>query len=432
MFRVFFVICRHKCKGQEEDITPLFALASVSADLDFLFEILFVLENATGLTMLHSQGDVELPSWLVNSLWVSLVLAGVSWYLQTFDAAGLRTCLSKFDLSTGSVKAWCTVIEDIPAVVLSLLVSMWGADGAFTYNGNFGAVAMANIVTAGFSALIKLAEAWEERRNLFVNYKGEEVSLNGKCLGDAVIARVAKRLCQNTTVIKVELNNNFIENTKCLGRMLCENKTLVSLDISFNRITDIAPVTEALNRNRRAALRILKVRGNKIRHIEEGAWMTSLTEVDISQNDLDDDSGKAIANMLDQNKTLEILKLWGNVRIRSSIPAMAKALRDNTTLTVLGIPLFHGGKMLGEMLTQNKTLQRLAILSSEKTDIVFGGNDENLDMQPIVDALRQNQASKLNLLVLPFATLMDWRERLQAAKSGLRVEMPTSERVARL
>ncbi|CAK0892003.1 unnamed protein product [Prorocentrum cordatum] len=182
------------CKGQEEDITPAFAFSSVSADLNFLFE------NATGLTVLHNQGDVELPSRLVNSLWVSLVFAGVSWYLQTFDAAGLRKRLSKRGLSTGSVKAWCTVIEDLPAVVLSLLVSMWGADGAFTYNGNFGAVAMANIVTAGFSALITLAEAWEERRNLFVNYKGDEVSLNGKCLGDAAVARVAERLCQNTTV----------------------------------------------------------------------------------------------------------------------------------------------------------------------------------------------------------------------------------------
>eukprot|EP00959_Pyramimonas_sp_CCMP1952_P405948 8507628-Pyramimonas_sp.AAC.1 len=64
---------------------------------------------------------------------------------------------------------------------------------------------MANIVTAGYPVLIKLAEAWEERRNLVVNYKGEEVNLNSKDLGDAAVARVAKTLCRNTTVKKLTL-----------------------------------------------------------------------------------------------------------------------------------------------------------------------------------------------------------------------------------
>ncbi|CAK0892005.1 unnamed protein product [Prorocentrum cordatum] len=206
--------------------------------------------------------------------------------------------------------------------------------------------------------------------------------------------------------------------------MLRQNRTLKSLDISSNCITDIDPVTGTLTTTNNVltgtltiinnVFKILKVRHSLIKRIEKSAWMDDLTEVDLARNELDKNSGKAIAYMLVKSKTLKILQVWGNPGIRSSIPKMMQALRDNTTLIELGRPVHHESVMpVGEMLAQNKMLQYLNLKPDLKGD--------SIDWRPIVDDLRRNQDSKLKRLIMDADGVRHLKTQLEAVKSDLLV-----------
>jgi len=186
---------------------------------------------------------------------------------------------------------------------------------------------------------------------------------------------LAEALKTNRTMTTLEIEDDNIgdEGAKAFAEALKTNNILMTLNLAGNKIgvEGAKAFAEALKNNNK--LMTLNLGNNTIG--DEGATAlvnTKLTELYLYNNHISLEGAIALAEALEENKFLRTLNISGNNQMGFSlnvgIKAFAKALTKNTTLTELNLSdneiNDEGGKALAEALKTNKTLTTLIILKN--------------------------------------------------------------------
>ena len=159
---------------------------------------------------------------------------------------------------------------------------------------------------------------------------------------------IIKGLKQNI-IIKLTINSCMIsdEEANVLATALTDNTTLEELYLHQNNIGDegAKAIAQVLETNKTLKLKILGINKNKIG--DEGATAiaqvletnTNFDKLYLRQNNIGDEGAKAIAQVLETNKTLKlkILCLNENRIGMEGTTALVTALNKNTTLVVLDL-----------------------------------------------------------------------------------------------
>ena len=148
-----------------------------------------------------------------------------------------------------------------------------------------------------------------------------------------------------------------------LAEALKQNTSLTQLDLSYNDISaqGVAALAEALKHN------------------------TSLTQLDLSDNDISDQGAADLAEALKQNTSLTQLDLTDNDISAQGAAELAEALKQNTSLTQLDLSdndiSAQGAVDLAEALKHNTSLTQLDLSDNDISD--QGAAD-------LAEALKQN------------------------------------------
>jgi len=126
---------------------------------------------------------------------------------------------------------------------------------------------------------------------------------------------------------------------ECVSQMLGQNSCLTSLDIGGSRIGDDGAEILATTLLKCRTLKILKVGANGIGLIGGeafakllGSGNCALEELDLSRNDIVDESASVIGHVLAENTTLQVLDLSGNSIANTGLTALGEGLNENYTL----------------------------------------------------------------------------------------------------
>jgi len=136
-------------------------------------------------------------------------------------------------------------------------------------------------------------------------------------------------------------------HAKAVAAALDGNTTIAELDLSYNNIDDegVAALADALRRNR--ALLRLDLRGNDIgaagcaalaSALADPAGSAALTDLNLNGNPIGDDGAVALADMLRVNTTLLDLDVGNcDVGVRGVVAVLSAVNEDNTALESLGL-----------------------------------------------------------------------------------------------
>lgn len=160
-------------------------LASFAADVDLVVDWLFASVKGS---------NTDLPPSLRVAIW-SLACAGtISYILILTQCYGCRGLLGKPEVavSTGLILFLGIILEDLPQVILSIVVDQYEKDEGvvLSYDGESNWLAAANAITAVYDVFIKLAEAYDERHAMV---KLDKKFFFGRNFGDST-AEVAEAL----------------------------------------------------------------------------------------------------------------------------------------------------------------------------------------------------------------------------------------------
>jgi Ran GTPase-activating protein (RanGAP) involved in mRNA processing and transport len=214
--------------------------------------------------------------------------------------------------------------------------------------------------------------------------------------GAEAIAAVLKN---NHTLTSINLGDNILyaDSACIIADALAMNGTLTSFDLSKNRINDQGANAIATALIKHDSLTSLKLNlcsieetgGQSIAHalINNG----TLKFLDLHRNYLGTESAIAMGNMLDQNHTLTSLNLGANFFIRSAgTKAIAEGLENNKTLHTLGLDHNgidnEGAYSIASALKKNSSLTTIDL---NLNNIGYEGT------QALVYAMEGNQSLKL-------------------------------------
>ena len=120
----------------------------------------------------------------VTALLLSCLVGTITWAFLASDGHLLNPLLKKCgvkNFSTGILLLLAVIVEDVPQVILTFILEQ--GEGAFSN------LAVVNLMTAVYSIIIKLAEAYDEREDLHetgsdhsaITFEGHENWVNGVC-----------------------------------------------------------------------------------------------------------------------------------------------------------------------------------------------------------------------------------------------------------
>jgi len=177
---------RQRSKGRRPRVIRGAAvLASFAADADLVVDWLFA--SAKG-------SNDALPTSLRVAIWCLACLGTMSYILILTQCYGCRGLLGKWEvgLSTGLILFLGIILEDLPQVILSIVVDQYEKEEGviLSYDGESNWLAAANAITAIYDVFIKLAEAYDERHAMV---KLKKKFFFGRNFGDST-AQVAEAL----------------------------------------------------------------------------------------------------------------------------------------------------------------------------------------------------------------------------------------------
>ncbi|XP_012511602.1 PREDICTED: leucine-rich repeat-containing protein 74A [Propithecus coquereli] len=230
------------------------------------------------------------------------------------------------------------------------------------------------------------------------NIEESYVNLNHHGLGPKGTKAIAIALVSNTTVTKLELEDNCImeEGVLSLVEMLQENYYLQEMNISNNNLDlkGARIISEFLQRDS-SSIWNLELSGNNLK--EEAAELLSqalstnyrIKELDLSHNQFSDAGGEHLGQMLSINVGLQSLDLsWNHFHVRGAV-ALCNGLRSNVTLKKLDLSMNgfgnEGALALGEVLRLNSSLTYLDVscndISNEGASEISRGLEYNENLK---------------------------------------------------
>ncbi|XP_042548768.1 leucine-rich repeat-containing protein 74A [Dipodomys spectabilis] len=209
------------------------------------------------------------------------------------------------------------------------------------------------------------------------NMEEPHMNLNHHGLGPKGTKAIAIALVSNTTIIKLELEDNCIteEGVLSLVEMLQENYYLQELNISNNKIgLEGAKIISDFLQGNTSSLSKLKLSGNNFK--EDSAVLLCqamssnyrIKTLALSHNDFSDIGGEQLGQMLGFNVGLQSLDLsWNHFHTQGAV-ALCNGLRTNVTLKTLDLSMNglgnEGALALGEVLKINSCLCYLDVSSN--------------------------------------------------------------------
>ncbi|XP_051004611.1 leucine-rich repeat-containing protein 74A [Acomys russatus] len=195
------------------------------------------------------------------------------------------------------------------------------------------------------------------------------VNLNHHGLGPKGTKAIAITLVSNTTILRLELEDNSImeEGVRSLTEMLHENYYLQELNISDNDLgLEGARIISDFLQENNSSLWKLKLSGNNLKDESAALLCQALSSnyrirsLNLSNNQLSDTGGEYLGQMLALNVGLQSLNLsWNHFHIRGAV-ALCNGLRTNVTLKKLDISMNgfgnEGALALGDVLKLNSCL----------------------------------------------------------------------------
>ncbi|XP_076777699.1 leucine-rich repeat-containing protein 74A isoform X2 [Arvicanthis niloticus] len=207
------------------------------------------------------------------------------------------------------------------------------------------------------------------------------VNLNHHGLGPLGTKAIAITLVSNTTVLKLELEDNCIQQEGILSlmEMLHENYYLQELNVSNNGLgLEGARIISDFLQENNSSLWKLKLSGNKFK--EECALLLCqalssnyrIRSLNLSHNEFSDTGGEYLGQMLALNVGLQSLNLsWNHFNIRGAV-ALCNGLRSNVTLKKLDVSMNgfgnDGALALGDALRLNSCLVYVDVSSNGITN----------------------------------------------------------------
>ncbi|XP_052041314.1 leucine-rich repeat-containing protein 74A [Apodemus sylvaticus] len=195
------------------------------------------------------------------------------------------------------------------------------------------------------------------------------VNLNHHGLGPMGTKAIAITLVSNTTVLKLELEDNCIQEEGILSlmEMLHENYYLQELNVSNNHLgLEGARIISDFLQENNSSLWKLKLSGNNFK--EECASLLCqalssnyrIRSLNLSHNEFSDTAGEYLGQMLALNVGLQSLNLsWNHFNVRGAV-ALCNGLRSNVTLKKLDVSMNgfgnEGALALGDALRLNSCL----------------------------------------------------------------------------
>uniref|UniRef100_A0A8D0HDT9 Leucine rich repeat containing 74A n=1 Tax=Sphenodon punctatus TaxID=8508 RepID=A0A8D0HDT9_SPHPU len=166
------------------------------------------------------------------------------------------------------------------------------------------------------------------------NMEEPYINLNHHGLGPKGAKAIAIALVSNTTIIHLELEDNWIlaEGAMCLVQMLRENCYIQDLNISNNHLdTEGAEDICRMLVDNISSLRTIQLSGGQLTNGGR------VKELDLSHNEFSERGGEQLGQMLANNEALEVLNLsWNHLRMKGAV-ALGAGLRVNGTLKILDL-----------------------------------------------------------------------------------------------
>ncbi|KAL7992581.1 hypothetical protein Chor_016837, partial [Crotalus horridus] len=206
------------------------------------------------------------------------------------------------------------------------------------------------------------------------NMEEPVMNLNHHGLGPKGTKAIAIALVSNTTITRLELEDNWIlaEGTTYLVQMLRENCYIQEMNISHNHLNkDGAEAICRMFYHNISNIRSIRLAGNDFRDEAAPYFSESLIanyrviELDLSYNEFTEKAGELFGQVLANNESLEILNLsWNHLRLKGAT-ALSAGLKTNGSLKILNLSWNgfgnEGAFALGEALKVNSVLIELDI-----------------------------------------------------------------------
>ena len=147
-----FFPSKRDLKSQGKKLRAINVLTSFASDFDLIgdWAFYFASRNST------------IPSVWLNLQFGFCIVGLITWLMLATDGRVVRPILKCFDISsftTGHLLFIGVIFEDIPQMFLSFKLDE-------NNGGSISNLALVNIMTAGYDILIKLAEAYDERKDV--------------------------------------------------------------------------------------------------------------------------------------------------------------------------------------------------------------------------------------------------------------------------
>ena len=170
---------RPSSRGLANEKRPLTAIAfltSCASDFDVIADWYFYGTVA--------DRDEPNPDTVVTLLLITCIIGTITWAFLASDGHLLNPLLRCFkvkNFSTGMLLFLAVVVEDFPQIILTFILEQG--------KNEFSTVAVVNLMTALYDILIKLAEAYDERKDLHetgsdlsaMTFQGHTSFVDGVC-----------------------------------------------------------------------------------------------------------------------------------------------------------------------------------------------------------------------------------------------------------
>lgn len=254
-----------------------------------------------------------------------------------------------------------------------------------------------------------LAEALQDNRGLtHLNLRGEKVN------GDT-LRTLSASLQQNKTLTSLNLAYNGIKDTDipALIELCTHNPQLMVLDLSDNQITfDDVQLLTFLKTNQSLKTLNLSIGGTWTKITNEGVeklaealqYNTGLTNLNLTNNQINDKRFRVLATVLQKNKHLTSLNLSNNQLSDKDVPALIELCTNMPNLIELNLESNwmtpNGIQEFSAFLETNKTLTNLNLNNSTAgLEIplldIYTGTSQDIPkvaqaIQPIIESLKKN------------------------------------------
>ncbi|XP_068167767.1 leucine-rich repeat-containing protein 74B [Antennarius striatus] len=203
--------------------------------------------------------------------------------------------------------------------------------------------------------------------------RNTDLNMVHRGLGPQGTKALAVPLVTNTSIVKLNLRDNWMEGTggAAIAKMLKENCFITEVDLSNNNLGDNGARAIAGMLKKNGILLKLNLSGNKFTD-QSAEYLspalitnTKLQHLDISYNSLRERAGQSLGNSLSENTGLRSLNLaWNCIQGRGAV-MLANGLGGNIFLRIVDLSFNGFGKEgaigLGQALKENAVLEELNV-----------------------------------------------------------------------